>query len=58
MLSVVASQAEDGKRSLPKGAHVRFDVENLGASNSKCNFATKTPNILNLINIKVIIREN
>lgn len=29
-------QAEDGKRSLPKGAHVRFDVENLGASNSKC----------------------
>lgn len=28
-------QAEDGKRTLPKGAHVRFDVENLGASNSK-----------------------
>jgi len=29
-------QADEGKRTLPKGAHVRFDVENLGASNSKC----------------------
>lgn len=30
-------QAEEGKRTLPKGAHVRFDVESLGAAaNSKC----------------------
>jgi len=38
-------QAEEGKRTLPKGAHVRFDVESLGAgvtANSKCNFATET----------------
>ena len=44
LFSVAAFQAEEGKRSLPKGAHVRFDVENLGASNSKCkqgnSFAT------------------
>jgi len=49
-------QAEDGKRSLPKGAHVRFDVENLGASNSKCNFATK--HHLNIYNFTGITKIN
>jgi hypothetical protein len=36
--SVAVFQAEEGKRSLPKGAHVRFDVETRGIQ-SKCNFA-------------------
>ena len=56
MLSAAAFQAEDGKRSLPKGAHVRFDVENLGASNSKCNFATK--HHLNIYNFTGITKIN
>jgi hypothetical protein len=38
MHSVAVFQAEEGKRSLPKGAHVRFDVETRGIQ-SKCNFA-------------------
>ena len=38
MPSVAVFQAEEGKRSLPKGAHVRFDVETRGIQ-SKCNFA-------------------
>ena len=45
IFSAAVFQAEEGKRTLPKGAHVRFDVESLGAgvtANSKCNFATET----------------
>ena len=41
MPSVAVFQAEEGKRSLPKGAHVRFDVETRGIQ-SKCNFAKHT----------------